>query len=124
MEEKVDANIMALVKLIKSSYLSSPAETKSFDLAQKIQYFTADTIGDIAFGKPIGFLANDTDMYDYLKTSAEGFPFFMALSLFPWLMHIMGLRAVKRFLPSAGDSLGMGRIMGSVAGPSCLFPRR
>ncbi|GAB1319333.1 hypothetical protein MFIFM68171_09543 [Madurella fahalii] len=112
LEEKVDANIVALVKLIEKSYLSAPTETKAFDLAQKIQYFTADTIGDIAFGKAIGFLENDTDMYDYLKTSAEGFPFFMVLSLFPWLMYVLGLDTVKKYLPSAGDSVGMGRIMG------------
>ena len=114
LEEKIDANVAALLKLIESSYLSAPTETKAFDLAQKIQYFTADSIGDIAFGEPIGFLRTDTDMYDYLKTSAEAFPFFTMLSLFPWLMHVLALDTVKKYLPSAKDSLGMGRIMGSV----------
>lgn len=94
-----------------------PTETKAFDLSQKIQYFTSDSIGDIAFGEPIGFLRNDTDMYDYLKTSAEGFPFFVMLSLFPWLMNILSLDFVKKHLPSAKDSVGMGRIMGLVIRP-------
>lgn len=102
---------MALLKLIESSYLSGPGETRAFDLAKKVQYFTMDTICDISFGKPLGFLANDADMYDYLKTVAEGFPFLIVLSLFPWLMHIMSLDAVKKYLPSAKDSFGMGRIM-------------
>jgi len=96
------------------SYLSAPTETKAFDLAQKIQYFTADSIGDIAFGEPIGFLRTDSDMYDYLKTSAEGFPFFTMLSLFPWLVYILSLDSVKKYLPSAKDTMGMGRIMGFV----------
>lgn len=77
-----------------------------------MQYFTADASGDIAFGNPIGFLENDKDMYDYLKTSAEGFPFFIMLSLFPWLMHLLSLETLKKYLPKAGDSFGMGRIMG------------
>lgn len=114
LEEKVDANIAEFLKLLETSYLSAPTETKAFDLAQKVQYFTADTIGDIAFGKPIGFLQNDTDMYDYLKTSAEGFPFFTMLSLFPWLMHILALDFIKQYMPSAKDTVGMGRIMGFV----------
>jgi hypothetical protein len=111
LESKIDTNIAALVKLIETSYLSAPTETKAFDLAQKIQYFTADSIGDIAFGEPIGFLRTDSDMYDYLKTSAEGFPFFTMLSLFPWLVHILALDFVKKHLPSAKDTMGMGRIM-------------
>jgi hypothetical protein len=113
-EEKIDANIMALIKLIGTKYLSKPSDTKPFDMAQKAQYFSMDAISDLAFGKPLGFLANDTDMYDYLKTSAAGFPFLIVLSLFPWLMHIMSLDAVKKYLPSAKDSFGMGRIMGYV----------
>ena len=112
LEEKVDANIAALVNLLEESYLSAPTETKAFDLAQKVQYFTADTIGDIAFGKPIGFLQTNSDMYDYLKTSAEAFPFFTVLSLFPWLMNILALDFVKKYMPSAKDTVGMGRIMG------------
>ncbi|KAK4184274.1 cytochrome P450 [Podospora australis] len=111
LEDKIDANIAALIKLVESSYLSVPTETKAFDLAQKIQYLTADSIGDIAFGGPIGFLQTDSDMYDYLKTSAEGFPFFNMLSLFPWLMHIMALDFVKKYLPSTKDTVGMGPIM-------------
>lgn len=103
---------MALLELIKTKYLSSPTETKSFDLAEKMQFFSMDTISDISFGKPLGFLANDTDMYDYLKTSAAGFPFLIVLSLFAWLMHFLSLGAVKKYLPSAKDSFGMGRIMG------------
>ncbi|KAK0612002.1 cytochrome P450 [Immersiella caudata] len=112
LEDKIDANIAALIKLVEDSYLSAPTETKAFDLAQKVQYFTADTIGDVAFGKPIGFLQTDSDMYDYLKTSAEGFPFFTMLSLFPWLMNILALDIVKKYMPSAKDTVGMGRIMG------------
>ncbi|KAK1750345.1 cytochrome P450 [Echria macrotheca] len=111
-EEKIDDNIRALISLFKEKYLSGPGETNLFDLAQKMQYFTADTISDISFGKPIGFLANDADMYDYLKTSADSFPFLIVLSLFPWLMHVMALGPIKKYMPSAKDSLGMGRIMG------------
>lgn len=114
LEEKVDANLIAFVKLLRESYISSPVETKAFDFSQKVQYFAADASGDIAFGNPIGFLENNKDMYDYLKTSAEGFPFFMMLSLFPWLMHLLSLEALKKYLPKAGDSFGMGRIMGWV----------
>ena len=112
LEEKIDANVMALLRLIETKYLSAPTETRPVDLAEKMQFFSMDTISDISFGQPLGFLANDTDMYDYLKTSAAGFPFLIVLSLFPWLMHLMSTDPVKKYLPSAKDSFGMGRIMG------------
>ncbi|KAK3387936.1 pisatin demethylase [Podospora didyma] len=111
LEAKIDANVKAFVKLIETSYLSGPSDTKPFDLAEKTQFFTLDTIADISFGSPIGCLANDSDMYGYLKQAAASFPFFMVLGLFPRIMHILALDSVKRFLPSAKDSLGMGRIM-------------
>ncbi|KAK4161318.1 pisatin demethylase [Cladorrhinum sp. PSN259] len=111
LEEKINANIAALVKLIEKSYLSEPTETKPLDLAKKIQFFTVDSIGDLAFGEPIGFLRTDTDVYDFLKTSAEGFPFLTMLSLFPWLVKLLTLDVMKKYLPSANDSVGMGPIM-------------
>lgn len=55
LKDKINANITAHVKLIESSYLSATTETKAFDLAQKIKYLTADSIGNIAFSEPIGF---------------------------------------------------------------------
>ncbi|KAK4158790.1 hypothetical protein QBC43DRAFT_305187 [Cladorrhinum sp. PSN259] len=111
LEEKIDANIAALVKLIEKSYLSKPTETKPLDLAKNVQFFTADSIGDIAFGEPIGFLRTDSDMYDFLKISAEGFPFFTMLSLFPWLVKLLTLDFIKKHLPSAKDSVGVGPIL-------------
>lgn len=115
LEEKIDQNVLALVHLIESRYLSGPDETKAFDLTQKSQYFTMDTIGDISFGQPFGFLKEDKDMYDYLKTSAESFPFFTMLSMFPALVRILAWDTLQKYLPSAKDQMGFGRIMGFVS---------
>lgn len=71
-----------------------------------------DTISHLSFGEPLGFLAEDKDMFDYLKTSAEAFPFFIVLSLFPWLVRLLQWRMMKKYLPSTNDTFGMGKIMG------------
>ena len=107
--------MLAFLNLIETKYLSQPTETKAFDLAQKAQYFTIDTISDVSFGKPLGFLAEDRDMFDYIKTSAEAFPFFIVLSLFPALVRLLQLPMMKKYLPSTNDTFGMGKIMGFVS---------
>ncbi|KAL0777984.1 hypothetical protein CaCOL14_005637 [Colletotrichum acutatum] len=73
-EQKVDENLLRLIKLIEG-YVD---ERKPFDFGRKAQFFTLDVISDLAFGEPFGFAASDSDMYEYIKTTEENLPVFMA----------------------------------------------
>lgn len=70
-------------------------------------------ISDIAFGEPFGFMSNDSDMYDYIKTTEETLPFAVLVGVLPSLNQILQIKALnKLFMPSIKDKLGLGRIMG------------
>jgi hypothetical protein len=123
LEEKIDRNVDALLDLIGTKYLSERHETRRFDLARKAQYFSLDTIGDIAFGKPFGFMRYDRDCYDYIRTTEENLGALAWLTLFPWLIRLCEMPAVRKYLPSATDTFGLGKIMGLVPVEGCLLPR-
>lgn len=77
------------------------------------EYFTLDVISDIAFGKAFGFLAENRDMFDYIKTTEETLPFVVVVGILPSLNKILQIKAInKLFMPSVKDKLGLGKIMG------------
>jgi len=50
LEKPIDQNVMAFVDLIGRKYNSTSSEFKPFEFARKVQYFTLDTISNVAFG--------------------------------------------------------------------------
>ncbi|KAJ9652221.1 hypothetical protein H2198_008525, partial [Neophaeococcomyces mojaviensis] len=69
-ETKIDQRLLDFVNLIQK-YV---AKKEAFDFAEKAQYFTMDSLTDVAFGNPFGFLTKDEDLYDYNKSSTAFFP--------------------------------------------------
>jgi len=112
LEFSIDQNVLALVDLIERKYLSTNSEFKPFDFAQKINYFTLDTIADLAFGNTFGDLATDSDVHQYLKTTAESLPVIIVVTVLPWLSRLFQIRFIQRLLPSEKDKLGLGRLIG------------
>jgi len=84
------------------------------DLAPKIQFFTLDVIGDIAFGKSFGNLQADQDCLSYIKTNEETLPLLILLGTFPGLAQVLSSRVFRSFRPKDTDPVGMGRLMGFV----------
>lgn len=111
LELTIDKNVRALVDLVQK-YV---ATDKPFDFGRKAQFFTMDVISHLAFGDAFGFLAADTDLYDYCKTFEEQMPKVIFTTIYPWLVTILQWPVIKRSLPSANDALGFGKIMGSVS---------
>jgi cytochrome P450 len=99
---------MDLVNLVRS-YI---ARSAPIDMAEKLQFFTLDTLTDIAFGGPFGFITNDKDMYDYSATSAAFYPL-MELGTVSRLVHSLLNSRVMQYLvgPKAGDKTGLGAII-------------
>lgn len=81
------------------------------DFAKAAQYFTLDVISDLAFGKPFGFLATDSDVHDYIKMTEESMPVMMVVSVMPWIARLMQTKLFKGLLPSEKDKLGFGKFI-------------
>ena len=104
--------MVALIDLIERKYISSKTDTKALDFGRAASYFTLDTISNVAFGEPFGFLATDSDMHKYLETTRESLPAIALVTVVPWLSKLLQTSLMKRFLPSEKDKIGLGRIIG------------
>jgi hypothetical protein len=83
------------------------------DLAQKAQFFTMDTITDVANGAPIGDLENDADAFDYLKATASALPAMVMIASVPSVQNFLNIPFLaKRLFPTAEDKIGFGRLAG------------
>jgi cytochrome P450 len=110
-EQSIDKYIKQLLNLIRSNYLSTPASSKSMDLAQKTQYLTLDVISDIGFGQAFGDLEADTDVDNYIRSGGQGLRFLSvtcALGLLPILQWPPLARLIG---PSEKDRSGHGKMM-------------
>lgn len=110
-EETVDRNITALINLIRSKYLSTDSENKPMDFGRKAQYFTLDIISDLSYREPFGFLATDSNLYDYIDTTEKVFTAALMVTIFPWLNWLLRPPLLKAALPSEKDPLGLGKII-------------
>jgi len=82
------------------------------DLARKIQFFTLDTIADIAFGKQFGFLEHDEDRFSYIEKTEESLGAMMTVTVLPWLIKLLHSPIMRSVLPSEKDPIGLGKMMG------------
>ncbi|CZR60565.1 uncharacterized protein PAC_10461 [Phialocephala subalpina] len=73
LERLIDQNIAVFVGPI-DKYVTAGSEFKPLDFGRKAQYFTLDVITNLAYGKAFGYLATDSDAYDYIKTVEETLP--------------------------------------------------
>lgn len=80
-------------------------------MSPKIQYFTLDVIGAIAFGKAFGLLATDSDPHEYLKATEEGLRILQNIVAFGlhWIMQAPIIGPLLQ--PSINDSKGFGKMM-------------
>ena len=98
--------------LLDTKYISTSTDTKPFDLAEKTQFYALDVIGDISWGKPFGYLETDKDLYDYNTINMTSLPVMDLISVFPWLGRLAHSWPLRLVLPSEGDKVGFGRLMG------------
>lgn len=105
----MDQNLAAFIELI-GKYVSD--EYKPMDFGRKAQYFTLDVISAVAYGKPFGYLATDSDVYDYIQTCEEIYPAIGVMTTFPSMNWLLTRDIVQKYLPSDKDPVGFGKIMG------------
>ncbi|KAK1657049.1 cytochrome P450 [Colletotrichum godetiae] len=107
LEAKIDESVLRLMSMI-DTYAS---QDKRFDFGLKAQYFTLDVISDLAFGKPFGDLASDSDVYDYIHTTEQSMPNIVVAAVLPSLLHVLSWPLLRRLMPSENDATGFGRLI-------------
>jgi hypothetical protein len=113
LEPSIDRNIIKLLDLIRTKYVSSASDFNPMDLAQKAHFFTLDSITDIATGAPIGDLEHDADVFDYLKTTGSALPPLVMIASVPAVQNILHIPFLaKRLFPTAEDKIGLGKLIG------------
>ncbi|PSS02083.1 cytochrome P450 [Coniella lustricola] len=112
LEHGIDRGIVAFIEMIERKYVSEGAIYRPMDLARKSQYLTLDIIGDLAFGKDFGHLAEDKDVFEYIDQTEASMPVMMLVGVFPVLARIARSRLLRRFMPSENDPHGFGKFIG------------
>jgi hypothetical protein len=102
------------MSLIEKKYVSRGTDFRPMDLARVCQYFTLDTITDLAFGKPFGDLDTDSDMHQYIQMTEKQVPVSMLLTMFPKVTSMLQSKIFRSLFPSEKDRIGFGAIMGYV----------
>ncbi|KAL3296465.1 Pisatin demethylase [Colletotrichum asianum] len=117
LEDVVDERITEFINSIDRNWLSAPGQTRLFDIARRVQFFTIDTITHVCFGKPMGFVESDTDMHNFIATIEQQLPIVQHFSVFlylntvlRWAAKIPSLR--RLVVPSSADKSGIGVVMG------------
>ncbi|KAF2634891.1 cytochrome P450 oxidoreductase [Massarina eburnea CBS 473.64] len=123
-EQVIDARIADFMNRISSKWLSTPHQPTNFDIGQRIQFLALDVITHLCFGAPLGFMTQDRDVSDFVRTIEQQLPIVQHFSVFlefNWLLkNLTRISLIKRLLlPRNTDTTGIGKIMGitqSVAG--------
>lgn len=117
LEPAINERMMDFIKRIDENWISEPGQTKPLDIGQRIQFLELDIITHLCFGKPLGFVEADGDVYNFLRTIETQLPILQHFSVFLELNNIL-LQLVsipwlkKFFAPSVTDKAGIGMIMG------------
>lgn len=110
MEPIVDGIVNMLMEYVRKKGRS---EERAFDLARVSIYFTMDIITRVAFGKELGFLSSDSDVYNMLGETRTLVKMLAVPLAVPWLRAIITSRPfMKLFGPKDTDKRGFGAILG------------
>lgn len=117
LETAIGERISDFVNRIDENWVSEPGHTKTFDIARRIQFLAVDIITHLCFGKPLGFVETDSDVFNFLATIETQLPivqhFSVILEINTLILRIMDFSWLKKMMaPSARDKTGIGVIMG------------
>ncbi len=101
---------MDVIQLIQRKYLSVRGNVKPLDFAQLGQFFTMDAITSLSLGEPFGYVTEDTDKYEYIKSIEDNLPVMHLFANIPTLLRFMTIPVVqKNMIPTVKDKTGMGK---------------
>ncbi len=93
--------------------MPSKSSFRPVDTARLAHYLAIDVLSDITFREPFGFLAQDGDVHDYIKTQTALLPVFEWFSTLPSLNRLIRVGWISSLvLPTPNDMTGLRRLMG------------
>lgn len=107
-EPLVDAQLKKLITLFERKYISTEKVTRPCDLARTMQYLTQDTITAVGFGKALGYLDADKDIYGVIEACEAPLLPVHILAFVPLFQKIVSSFLVRPFLPKPTDVGGVG----------------
>jgi cytochrome P450 len=111
-EAKIDSHVIDLISLIRRKYLTTGANLKPIDLAEKASFFTLDVITDLAFGHTWGCLQQDKDVDNWFGSMEVFLPLAMRVATIPILASLFEVPFIaKLIMPSERDEEGPGRLL-------------
>lgn len=109
LEKDVNDRLKELLDLISKEYVGKQT---AMDFAQLAGFFTLDILTKIAFGRPVGFLTENRDVYDYHKQTAAFYPVMELSSNHPTILAILNSPLMRGAAPKPTDKVGFGAIVG------------
>jgi len=81
------------------------------DLGKQVHFAALDTLGEIAVGRPLGFVENNADQGDLLKINDAMLPILITISNYSPVFKVTKLWPFKYLLPRVGDGVGLGAVL-------------
>lgn len=110
LEGQVDARVLEWTAALATRFADTG---KLMDFAAWSQWFAYDTICQLSFGEPLGFVREARDVSDLIKNFHDMAPFAAIVGALPWLCAPVLRSPITKwlFMPRPGDSSGTGKIM-------------
>ncbi|RYP02833.1 hypothetical protein DL764_005574 [Monosporascus ibericus] len=110
LEGQVDERVIEWCTILGTRFADTG---KRMDFAAWSQWFAYDTISQLSFGEPIGFVREGRDKGDLIKNFHDMAPFAAVVGALPWLCAPILQNPLTKwlFMPRPGDSSGTGKIM-------------
>lgn len=117
LENDINRQVKRFINLIETEYISEPGgPLRPFEFSSRSYFLTLDVISDMSFSESFGFLKEDKDLYQFLEINDSAVPVMNFLLAVPWLTNFVYRWPMKLALPSDGDQVGFGRLMGLAKG--------
>ncbi|KAK3689051.1 cytochrome P450 [Podospora appendiculata] len=108
----IDRSIAAWMDLIDRKYLATGADFRPLDLALHTHYYSLDALGEVAYSRPLGYLAADSDVNNVIAISKKALPLMIGFGNYTPLYRLLHKWPFSYVLPRSGDQAGLGAILG------------
>ncbi|KAK0611729.1 cytochrome P450 [Immersiella caudata] len=106
-EDSVDRGTSSLLRSMNKFAESG----EPIDMSRQAHFFTLDTLGEVVYSTPMGYLKNNRDMGNFLKINEKILPIMLLLSSYESIFGLMHYWPLKYLMPREGDGVGAGAIM-------------
>lgn len=110
-EGGIDRQIERLKELIRTHYLSTPEQARKADLVWIIRFFTLDSVTELAYGEPFGYMKANADLFGYNKQVDDMTKPMAVMVDTPFLRTIVNSPLAPHIMPKVTDKDGMGRLV-------------